>query len=100
MRLIFFHDFKLAIEIGEKNHENRNTDRETERQKALEKELGCKIIRINPDKENFHIFKTMNEIHRQIKESTKKSTEESTKKFLIDKLSNKLLRLEFKKIAP
>ena len=42
----------------------------------------------------------MNEIHRQIKESTKKSTEESTKKFLIDKLSNKLLRLEFKKIAP
>ena len=38
------------------------------------------------------IFKAINEIHRHIK----KSTEKSTKKSLIDELSNKLLRLEFK----
>ena len=45
-------------------------------------------------------FKAMNEISRHIKESIKKSTEKSTKKSLIDELSNKLLRLEFKKITP
>ena len=30
--------------------------REIERQKALEKQLSFKFIRINPDKENFNIF--------------------------------------------
>ena len=34
--------------------------------------------------------------YRHIKKSTKKLTEKSTKKCLIDELSNKLLRLEFK----
>ena len=36
------------------------------------------------------------EIQNCITKSTKKLTEESTRKSLIDKLSNKLLRLEFK----
>ena len=31
------------------------------------------FIRINPDKKDFNIFKTINEIHRQIKNLTKKS---------------------------
>ena len=39
-----------------------------------------------------NIFKAINDIHRHIKKLTKKST----KKSLIDELSNKLLRLEFK----
>ena len=55
---------------------------------ALEKELDCKFIRIDPDEEDFNIFKAINEIHRDIKKSTKKP--------LIDKPSKKLLRLEFK----
>ena len=46
------------------------------------------FIRINPDEENFNIFKAINEIYRHIKESTKKS--------LIDKISKILLELEFK----
>ena len=50
---------------------------------ALEKELGCKFIRIDPDEEDFNIFKAINEIHRHIKKSTKKS--------LIDEPSKKLL---------
>ena len=41
-------------------------------------------------------LKAINEIFRHIKESNKKSTEESTEKSLVDELSNKLLRLEFK----
>ena len=42
------------------------------------------------------MFKAINEIYRHIKKSTKKLTEESTKICLIEELSNKLLRLEFK----
>ena len=85
------------MEIDEKDNQDRDISREIERQKALEKELFCKFIRINPDKENFNIFKARNEIYRHIKESNKKSIEESTKKSLIDELSNKLLKLEFEK---
>ena len=91
----YFHDYKLAVEVDEYNHEDRDIGCEIEIQKALEKELGCKFIRINLDKENFNVFKAINEIFRHIKESNKKSIEESTKKYLVDKLLNKLLRLEF-----
>ena len=61
------------------------------RQKTLEKQLSCEFIRINPDENDFNIFKVINEIHGQIKKLTKKLTKESTKKSFIDELSNKLL---------
>ena len=94
---IYFHHYKLAVEIDEKDHLDRDISREIERQKALEKEISCKLNRINPDKENFNVFKAQNEIFRHINESNKESTKEVTKKSLIDKLSNKLLKLELKK---
>ena len=94
---IYFHDYKLAVEIDEKDHQDRDISREIERGKALEKELGYKFIRINPGKQNFNIFKAQNEIFRHIKESNKELIKELTKKSLIDELSNKLLKLEFEK---
>ena len=39
-----FHDYRLAIQIDGKGHKDRNTNDEIQRQKALEKELGCKFI--------------------------------------------------------
>ena len=92
----YFQDYKFAIEVHEKGHKDSNIGHEIKIQKTLEKELGCKYIRIDPDEEDFNIFKAINEIHRHIKKSTKKLTEKSTTKSLIDELSNKLLRLEFK----
>ena len=68
---LYFRDYKLAIEVDENDHINRKTDCEIKRQKALEKELDCKFIIINPDKEGFSIFKAQNEIFRHIKESSK-----------------------------
>ena len=65
---LYFHDYKLAVEIDEKDHQDRDISREIERQRALEKKLGCKFIRINPDKKN-NIFKAQNEIFSHIKES-------------------------------
>ena len=34
---IYFHDYKLVVEIDEYNHEDRDIGCETERRKALEK---------------------------------------------------------------
>ena len=41
-----FSNHKLPIEIDENDHSHRNIDYEIKRQKAVEKELGCKYIRI------------------------------------------------------
>ena len=89
---LYFHDYKHAIEVEEKSRKDRSIDHEIKRQKGLEKELNCEFIRINPDEKDFNIFKTLNEIHREIKKFTK----ESANKSLIDELSKKLLKLKFK----
>ena len=85
---LYFHKYKLAIEVDELGHNDRNIDYEIQRQRAIEKQLRSVFIRINPDEENFNIFRAINKIHRHIKKSTKKS--------LIDKISKSLLKLEFK----
>ena len=87
---------KYKFEVGEQGHNDRDIDYEIARQKAIENKLGCKFIRINPAKENFNIFVEISKIQNHITKLPKKLTGESTKKSLIDELSNKLLRLEFK----
>ena len=76
---LYFRKYKLAIEVDELGHADRNINNEIEWQKALERELNCVYIRINPDEKDFNIFKAINEIYRHIKKSSKKS--------LIDKIS-------------
>ena len=60
----YFHDYKLAIEVDEYDHCNRNIDYEIKIQKPIEKELSCKSIRTSPDEQNHNIFKAINEIYR------------------------------------
>ena len=62
-------------------YNDRNIDFEIQRQRAIEKERGCVVIRINPDEKNFNIFRAINKIHRYIKKSTKK--------YLIDKITKR-----------
>ena len=38
---LYFHDYILAIEIDEKDHQDRDNDCEIKRQKALEREKAC-----------------------------------------------------------
>ena len=71
---LWFQEYKLAIEVDDLGHTNRNISNKIERQKVLKKELNCIFIRINPDEKHFNIFKEINKIHRDIK------------KFLIDKI--------------
>ena len=78
---LYFHKYKLAIEVDELGHSDRNINDEIERQKALERELSCVFIRINPDATDFNIFREINKIHRHIKQSNKaKLKEEQAKK--------------------
>ena len=84
---LYFHKYKLAIEVDELGHNDRNIDYEIQRQQALERELNCVFIRINPDAVDFNTFREINKIHRHIKNASKKS--------LIDKISTRLLELEF-----
>ena len=82
---------KLGLDVNENGNKDRSEAGEKERQKAIEKETGFTIFRINPDKENFHIFVEIGKIHNYIVESTKKITKESTKKSIIDDVK-KLLK--------
>ena len=66
----YFHEYKPAIEIDENGYSDRNIDYKTKRQKRIEQELACKFIRIDSDKEDLDVFRTINEIFRHIKQST------------------------------
>ena len=46
---LYFHEYKLAIEVDELRHYDGNIDYETQKQRALEKKLNCVFIRINPN---------------------------------------------------
>ena len=89
----YFPEHKLAVEIDEKAHLDRNEDQDKKREKEIKEELDCEFIRINPSKECFNINIEFGRIHNHIIESSKKLTKES----LRDKLSSELLRLELKK---
>ena len=63
---LYFHDYKLAIQIDEDEHNAKNIDQEIQRQKAIVKELCCQFIRINPNDKCFNIFEFINKINRHI----------------------------------
>ena len=49
----YFPKYKLAVEIDELGHADRDSVKEKERQTEIAEYLGCKFIRINPDKKRF-----------------------------------------------
>ena len=85
---LYFHDHELVIGNDELDHKHRDVNYEIQGQKTIEKQLGCKFVGINADEQNVNIFKAINKMQRHIKESPKK--------YLIDKISKRLVKLEFK----
>ena len=53
---LYFHKYKLATEVDELGHNDRNIDYEIQRQQALEREISGVFIRINPDATAFLKF--------------------------------------------
>ena len=96
--IFFFHKYKLAVEVDESGHSDRNINDEIERQRALVRELNCVFIRINPDEPDFNIFREINKIHKHINQFNEvkiKKQEDKTKE-LEDK--NKKLEDEIEKL--
>ena len=100
----YFSKYKLAIEVDEYNHEDRDSNYEKNRQSMIENH-GITIIRTNPDAADFNINKLINQIYRHIsqsnkvklkKEQVKIKKQENKNKELEDK--NKELEDETKKI--
>ena len=60
---LYFHDYKLAIQTDEDEHNARNIDQKIQIQKAIEKGLCCQFIRINPNDKGFNIFEFINKIN-------------------------------------
>ena len=86
---LYFYEHKLAIEIDELGHNDRNTDYEIKRQREIEKELNCIFIRTNPDAADFNINKLNNQIFKHIQSKGKNA---------VNKLINKIAE-DFKKIV-
>ena len=63
---LYFYEYKLAIEIDELGHNDRNTDYEIKRQREIEKELNCVFFKTNPDAADFNINKLNNQIFKHI----------------------------------
>ena len=66
----YFSKYKLAIEVDEYNHEDRDSNYEKHRQSMIENH-GITIIRTNPDAADFKINKLINQIYRHISQSNK-----------------------------
>ena len=60
---LYFPEHKLAIEVDEKG---RNIDYEIKRQKAIEKELGCEFIRINPCAKDYDEYVEIGKIYNHV----------------------------------
>ena len=88
--MIYIFKHKLAIEIDENGRKDRNFDYEIKRQKAIEKELDCKFIRINPDEKDFDMDIHISKIHNHIVKSSKK--------LLTDKILKRLSELNLTRI--
>ena len=83
--MVFFHDYKLSIEIDENGHNNRIIDYEIKGQKVIEQQ--------HYNWSNFDIVEAVNEIFRHIKQMLSELTEQWIKK-TIGKISMRFLRLE------
>ena len=81
----YFPKCKLAIEVDELSHKDRDQTIENKRQKDLKEYLDCKLIRIKLDKED-----EIKKILTFIDEFKKKENEKS----LIDHLLKKTIKIK------
>ena len=63
---LYLPTLKLAIEIDENNHADRDPSYEQARQECIEEVLGCKFLRINPDAPDFKLSSCIGRIMREI----------------------------------
>ena len=77
---VYFTEYFLAVEIDEKGHTDRDLIFEEKKQKALERKLNCKFIRINTSKKNYDADYEASIIQRFISKFKDKENENKIKK--------------------
>ena len=76
----YFPKHKLAVEIDELGHADKDSVKENKRQIEIAKYLDCKFIRINPDKKDFSAYDGLGEIFKFIDEFKKRKIKTWKKK--------------------
>ena len=98
---IYFSECFLAVEIDEKGHTDREIIFEEKRQKALEKKLGCKFIRINTSnsKNSYDLDYEVGNIEAAfIDEFKNKKIKELEKKLIKEKEMKEKLEKEMREV--
>ena len=75
----YFQKRKLAIEVDELGHKDRDQTKENKRQKDLKEFLDCKFIRINPDDKDFSAYDELGKVQTFIDNSKEKKIKEHKK---------------------
>ena len=91
---LYFYEYKLAIEIDELGHNDRNTDYQIKRQKEIEKELNCVFIRTNPDAADSNINKLKNQIFKHIIQAKEEKLKNNSAKELLTYVSSIFIPLK------
>ena len=84
---LYFLDYRLAIEVDGFNHYVRDIEKESKRQKYIEKKLNCNFIWNDPYENNFNVLKLLIKYIDKFKNHVKD--------YLINRISKKILVLEF-----
>ena len=63
---LYLPDHKLAVEVDEKGHIDRKKEKEEKRKNKIEKDLGCRFIRVNRDSEKFNIHIEIGKVYNHI----------------------------------
>ena len=97
---VYSNKFLLAVEIVEKGHTDRDLIFEDKRQKALEKKLGCKFIRINTSnaKNGYDLDYEVGNIEAFIDEFKNKKIKELEKKLIEEKEMREKLEKEIREM--
>ena len=95
---IYFSECFLAVEIDEKGHTDRDLIFEKKRQKALEKNLGCKFIRINTSnaKNGYDLDYKVGNVQAFIDEFKNKKIKQLEKKLMKEKEIREKVEKEMK----
>ena len=96
---IYFYECFLAIEIDEKGHTDRDIIFKEKRQKALEKKLGCKFIRINTSnaKNSYDLDYEVGNVQAFIDEFKNKEIKKLEKKLIKEKEMREKVEKEMRK---
>ena len=97
---VYFSEYSFAVEIDEKGHTDRDFIFEEKRQKALEKKLGCKFIRINASnaKNGYDLDYEVGNIEAFIDEFKNKKIKELEKKLIEEKEIREKLEMRNEKL--